>query len=225
MCLLQGTMVKTHYEPRSITALRAELARCDMEEADALDKMMAAGGDFWYVGYNDWRTERRLIMNEITNGTDKAYIAQALALNELARICHKANEKWWLDLSRACLNCAGRGVVNHAPDTGGITLIECPVCVGLCHPRKERNVGELLMLCVSELAEAMEGDRKSLPDDKLPHRKMFDVELVDCFIRLFDLCGAKVPELGEIFIEKMAYNAQRADHSIAGRLAEGGKKY
>jgi hypothetical protein len=37
--------------------------------------------------------------------------------------------------------------------------------------RLERNVGELLMLTVSELSEAMEGHRKNLMDDKLPHRK------------------------------------------------------
>lgn len=39
----------------------------------------------------------------------------------------------------------------------------------------DRNVGELLMLCVSELSEAMEGHRKNLMDDKLPHRRMFEV--------------------------------------------------
>ena len=33
-----------------------------------------------------------------------------------------------------------------------------------------------LMLVVSELAEAMEGHRKSLMDDKLPHRTMLEVE-------------------------------------------------
>lgn len=52
-----------------------------------------------------------------------------------------------------------------------------------------RNVGELLMLAVSELAEAMEGHRKNLMDDKLPHRAMFEVELADCLIRIFDLAG------------------------------------
>lgn len=89
----------------------------------------------------------------------------------------------------------------------------------------KRNVGELLMLCVSELAEAMEGDRKGLMDDKLPHRRMFDVEIVDCFIRLFDIAGGLIPDFGTIFNEKMAYNAQRADHKIENRKLEGGKKY
>jgi len=89
----------------------------------------------------------------------------------------------------------------------------------------ERNTGQLLMLCVSELAEAMEGDRKNLMDDKLPHRKMFDVELVDCFIRLADLFGAKNIPFEEIYQEKMAYNSRRADHKIENRKLENGKKY
>jgi len=89
----------------------------------------------------------------------------------------------------------------------------------------ERNTGQLLMLCVSELAEAMEGDRKNLMDDKLPQYKMFDVELVDCFIRLADLFGAKKIPFEEIYQAKMAYNAQRADHKPENRKLENGKKY
>tara|TARA_B100000902_G_C27315541_1_gene921081 strand:- start:2296 stop:2832 length:537 start_codon:yes stop_codon:yes gene_type:complete len=46
-----------------------------------------------------------------------------------------------------------------------------------------------LMLTVSEVAEAMEGDRKDLMDDKLPHRKMLEVELADALIRTVDLMG------------------------------------
>lgn len=53
----------------------------------------------------------------------------------------------------------------------------------------ERNVGELLMLVVSELAEALEGHRKNLMDDKLPHRPMVEVELADTLIRLLDIAG------------------------------------
>lgn len=89
----------------------------------------------------------------------------------------------------------------------------------------ERNVGEMLMLCVSELSEALEGDRKDLQDDKLPHRKMFDVELVDCLIRIFDLASAKNIPLDDIFEEKMEYNARRADHKPENRKLPGGKKY
>jgi hypothetical protein len=89
----------------------------------------------------------------------------------------------------------------------------------------ERNTGELLMLAVTELAEALEGDRKNLQDDKLPEYKMFDVEVVDCIIRLLDIAAHRIPKLGEIFEAKMAFNAIRKDHTHEARLAEGGKKY
>lgn len=55
-----------------------------------------------------------------------------------------------------------------------------------------RNRPEMLMLAVSELAEAAEGLDGGLMDDKLPHRKMFDVELADFAIRQFDQIGAEV---------------------------------
>jgi hypothetical protein len=51
------------------------------------------------------------------------------------------------------------------------------------------NVGQKLMLVVSEIAEAMEGHRKGLQDDKLPNRPMVEVELADACIRIFDLAG------------------------------------
>ncbi len=89
----------------------------------------------------------------------------------------------------------------------------------------QRNVGELLMLVVSELAEAMEGHRKELMDDKLPHYKMFDVEIIDALIRLFDIAGNLIPNAAIIFDEKMNYNLVRADHKPENRLKEGGKKY
>lgn len=88
-----------------------------------------------------------------------------------------------------------------------------------------RNVGELLMLVVSELAEAMEGHRKNLHDDKLPHRRMFEVELADAIIRIADICGGLHFDLGGAFEEKMDYNAVRVDHTHAHRMSDHGKKY
>lgn len=82
-----------------------------------------------------------------------------------------------------------------------------------------------LMLVVSEIAEAMEGHRKNLNDDKLPHRPMIEVELVDAIIRIFDLAGRLKLDLGGAYVEKMAYNASRADHKPEARAAENGKKY
>lgn len=89
----------------------------------------------------------------------------------------------------------------------------------------QRNIGELLMLCVSELSEALEGHRKSLMDDKLPHRTMFEVEIADTIIRLFDIAGGLKLDLQGAFSEKMDYNRKREDHSIEQRKLAGGKKY
>lgn len=89
----------------------------------------------------------------------------------------------------------------------------------------QRNVGELLMLVVSEIAEGMEGHRKNLMDDKLPHRSMLEVEMADAVIRIFDLAAGLKLELGAAILEKCKFNAVRADHTIAARLAPNGKAY
>ena len=65
----------------------------------------------------------------------------------------------------------------------------------------------------------------NLPDDKLPHRPMREVELADALIRICDLAGAYGMDLGGAVAEKLAYNAHRADHKVGNRQAEGGKSY
>lgn len=61
--------------------------------------------------------------------------------------------------------------------------------------RIERNKNALIMLVVTELAEAAEGVRKDLMDDKLKHRKMEEVEMADAYIRLMDYAGGFKMEL------------------------------
>ena len=91
--------------------------------------------------------------------------------------------------------------------------------------RLQRNKGELLMLIVSEIAEAMEGERKNLMDDKLPHRRMAEVELVDALIRIFDYAGAFGYDLDGAYREKMGFNAVREDHTHEARARANGKQW
>jgi NTP pyrophosphatase (non-canonical NTP hydrolase) len=81
---------------------------------------------------------------------------------------------------------------------------------GLCHSiakskgfwDKERNVGEALMLIVTELAEAMEAHRKQ-------DKENFDEELADTFIRLFDLCGGLGIDIEAQIMKKCEKNKTR----------------
>jgi NTP pyrophosphatase (non-canonical NTP hydrolase) len=82
-----------------------------------------------------------------------------------------------------------------------------------------------LCLVHSEVSESMEGDRKDLMDDHLPHRKMREVELADAMIRILDIAGAYGMDLGGAIAEKLAYNTRRADHKPENREQAGGKAY
>jgi NTP pyrophosphatase (non-canonical NTP hydrolase) len=120
------------------------------------------------------------------------------AVNTLVEACHGASKAagWWNDLE------TGTPILN-----------------------RPHAVGEKLMLIVSEVAEGMEGHRKNLNDDKLPHRSMLEVELADAVIRVADLAGAMGLDLGGAIAEKLEYNASRADHKPENRRGQNGKKY
>lgn len=86
-------------------------------------------------------------------------------------------------------------------------------------------VATKLALIHSEVSEGLEGHRKNLMDDHLPHRKMLEVELADAVIRTFDLAGGLGFDLGDAIAEKLAFNEKRPDHKIDHRIGEGGKAY
>lgn len=130
--------------------------------------------------------------------TTSSTVTAESAARALTDICHGAAKAagWWIDAKT------------------GESITTNPYCFS-----------NKLMLTVSELAEAMEGDRKTLMDDKLPHLPMRDVELADALIRIFDLAGAYEIDLGAAVEQKLAFNAQRPDHKLANRVLAGGKAY
>ena len=109
-----------------------------------------------------------------------------------------------------------------------------------CHERsrsngfwdKPSNVGEKLMLIVSELSEALEADRKSKHStnineiewhndwhlkDESKDKEIFlklikdthEDEIADVFIRLFDYCGGMNIPIGDHIAAKISYNSTR----------------
>lgn len=90
---------------------------------------------------------------------------------------------------------------------------------------KDRNLPEMLFLLISEVVECGEGVRKDLMDDKLPHRKMEEVELADLLARLFDYAEGRHLDISGALMEKLQFNANRADHKPENRYAERGKKF
>jgi NTP pyrophosphatase (non-canonical NTP hydrolase) len=67
---------------------------------------------------------------------------------------------------------------------------------------EKRNIGEALMLIVTELAEAMEAHRRQ--DDA-----NFKEELADTFIRLLDLCGGLKIDIEDEIYQKSLRNKAR----------------
>lgn len=99
------------------------------------------------------------------------------------------------------------------------------ISTNVAHPKGEITlILSKLALVHSEVSEAVEGVRKGLMDDHLKERPMAEVELADAIIRAMDLAGHEGWDLAGAIIEKLYYNAERKDHKIENRLAEGGKK-
>lgn len=132
-------------------------------------------------------------------------------VNNLVDVCHGAsyNAGWWYH-GKTGLNLVE--VVNKPQDALQELLAGALVAQKLC-------------LTHSEVSEGMEGHRKGLMDDKLPHRPMLEVELADAMIRIADLAGALNLDLGGAIEEKLAFNAVRPDHKKENREAAGGKAY
>lgn len=137
-------------------------------------------------------------------------LTPAIAGNFLVEFCHAAsvNAGWW-----------------HYVNPGVASVVDLSDEARRGTRFGKALVAEKLCLVHSEVSEAMEGHRKGLMDDKLPHRPMIEVELADAVIRIADLAGALGLDLGGAVAEKMAFNAVRPDHTAEARAAAGGKAY
>jgi hypothetical protein len=130
------------------------------------------------------------------NFTEADLIELERSVNSLVAICHKMNKHWWTD-----------------PATGEDLR------------KKDLIVPTKLMMMVSEICEAMEGDRKDLMDDKIPELPAIVVELADALIRIGDLAGAMEYPVGLAARLKSSFNLIRPDHKHENRVKKGGKKY
>ena len=74
-----------------------------------------------------------------------------------------------------------------------------------------RNIGELLCLVHSEISEAAHGIHNGLMDDKLTHRRMFEVELADVDIRVLDILGYYISIGVEIYFDSPLFSAASVD--------------
>ena len=83
----------------------------------------------------------------------------------------------------------------------------------------ERPVGEVLMLVVTELAEAMEAYRSGNGEsEKIPGFTKIEEELADAVIRILDYAGGASLDLEGALQAKMAYNETRP-YRHGGKLA------
>jgi NTP pyrophosphatase (non-canonical NTP hydrolase) len=150
-------------------------------------------------------------------------------INKLCKEAHEnAVDKGFYD----CPECKGNGKIEiiavHTFEHGNETshdfnkkeIIECTKCNGT--GKTNKNIGELLMLCVSELSEALEAYRKNNfanlnkynATSNYKHafnyiKGSFEMEIADTFIRLFDLCEYLNIDIEKFIKIKIEYNKTR----------------
>lgn len=151
-------------------------------------------------------TEITVHEDELTELPNERMLQAAAYINYLSQKIHENNVRagWWTDPK------TGEDLRGFEGDSTKLS-------------DAKRDVLNLLCLVHSEVSEACEGVRKNCADDKLPHRLMFEVELADVFIRIFDIAGAHNLDLGGAILEKLEYNKNREDHKLENRLKDGGK--
>lgn len=222
----------------------------DLKINDYVDQLVQTAMNHITRLYDDNTTTPRLLaaveerMGEVAREAALQVIMDKAAfLDNLANSLHAINVRagWWTDLHTGNDLHGIRNVgellalvhseVSEASETQGdvvphlVQILKiCAQAIGLTMDQREaiKEVNE-------HLSRALEGWRKGdRPDEKLPHRPAFRVELVDALYRILDILGSdskaqKEHPAGMILMEKIAYNHTREDHKPENRRKPGGK--
>jgi NTP pyrophosphatase (non-canonical NTP hydrolase) len=114
-----------------------------------------------------------------------------------------------------CEKCEGKGFIILRRNKSLIQK-KCQLC-NSTGKQQNKNIGEILMLIVSELGEALEAHRKNNTYDNIEYpeditKKLlncFEIEIADVFIRLSDMCGYLNIDIEKFINIKMDYNKTR----------------
>ena len=124
-----------------------------------------------------------------------------MTISELCKIAHinSSSKDFWTD----CDICkGGKSFYAYTKKT---------VCKN-CTPsgKNKRNISELLMLIVTEIAEACEGLRHGNPaSNHIPKFSLVEEELADAIIRIADLSEAYGYRIEKAILAKLKFNKTR----------------
>lgn len=158
-------------------------------------------------------------------------------LNELADRVHLANIKWWQNVETGEPIKRNKGELIALMHSELSECLEgerksgkeaCPHCENNETSYQGLELEEGRIWYCKKCQRQHVGPSPSevwLMDDKLPHRKMAEVELADALIRILDYSAGFGYDIQGAFEEKMVFNAQREDHTHEARKIAGGKQF
>lgn len=112
--------------------------------------------------------------------------SKGYALTTRACLVYLSNPIHWHESKFLPIGTAARLLMNEVHDRNVAAGWWTDITTGA---RLKRNVGELLMLVVSEISESMQAYYSGAMDDKLPAHPGDAVEIADALIRLLDIAG------------------------------------
>lgn len=197
-----------------------------LNDIAALQKRIHAANHRWWHDEAGNRLERNkgelidLIHSEIAEATDG--VDQGLMDDHLS---HRPMVE--VEMADAAIR-----ILDYAEGFGydiyGATLdINMAIAIGQMHSVKKPQAMHLLNHARMHAAikDVTEGERKNANHKVLTDRKAAEVGLAMALILIYDYCRHFGLDLAGAVEEKLAYNAQRPDHTYAARNQANGKKW